>query len=154
MEHKAGHRWSVRILLVIGTVLAVLAIWANRQLFNADNWANTSTAILAEPAVQTQLSNFLVDQIYANVDVAGELRAAAPPRLAPLAGPVAGALRNAAETVTKKVLGRPRVQELWRTATRATAQQFINIATGNSKLVTTKGNAVVLNLRQLVLNLV
>src|SRR5690349_856744 len=128
MEH-AGHRWGVRALLITGTILAILsvfAIWANRQLFNADNWANTSSAILDEPAVQSQLSAYLVDEVYANVDVAGLIAQAAPPRLAPLAGPAAGALHDLAEKTTKKVLRRPRVQEIWRVATRATAQQFIN----------------------------
>ena len=37
--------WAVRGLIWVTTVLAVLAIlavWANRQLLNPNNWANTS----------------------------------------------------------------------------------------------------------------
>src|SRR5215212_4223391 len=111
MGHSTRRRWTIRALLVIGTVLTVLsifAVWANRQLLNADHWADTSSAIVENKAVQAQLAGFLVDEVYSNVDVAGEIRAAVPPRLAPLAGPAAGALRNLAEKTAIKALGRPR----------------------------------------------
>ena len=50
---------------------------------------------------------FLVEEVYANVDVAGESRARLPPRLQPLAGPAASALRNVAERATSSALDRP-----------------------------------------------
>ena len=143
------HRWLVRALLVLGTILAVLsifAVFANRQVLNADNWADTSSQLLASPAVRTQVSDFLVDQVYSNVDVKGEVAGALPKRLQPLAGPAANGLRELAEKRMDKLLGRPKVQEAWKGANKITAQQFINIAEGNSKAVTAQGNAVVLNL--------
>src|SRR5438270_4006765 len=88
-----GRRYAVRGLLALATILAVLsivAVWANRQLLNADNWANTSTALLENGAVRGAVSGYLVDQVYANVDVSSELSSALPPRLKPLAGPAAG----------------------------------------------------------------
>lgn len=144
-----GRRYAVRGLLGLATlltVLAIFAVWANRQLLNADNWANTSTALLENQDVRTQVSGFLVDQLYANVDVSAELSSALPPRLKPLAGPAAGGLRNLAEQVTDRALERPRVQQAWRTANRVAAQQFITIAEGKSKALTTTSNAVYLNL--------
>ena len=72
-----AHRILVRVLLAVATVLAVLAVfavWANRQALNADNWSNTSAAVLQDPAVKSQVAAYLVDELYANVDVAGELR--------------------------------------------------------------------------------
>ena len=144
-----AHRFVVPSLLVVGTVLAVIsifAVFANRQVLNADNWAETSSQLLASPAIRTQVSDFLVDQVYSNVDVRGEVAGALPKRLAPLAGPAANGLRELAEKRTDKLLGRPRVQEAWKGANKITAEQFINIAEGNSKAVTAQGNAVVLNL--------
>ena len=53
-----------------------------------------------------------------------------------------------------RLLDRPRVQQAWKEANRLTAQQFIAIAEGNSKAITRQGNAVVLNLRAILLQLV
>ena len=154
---SSGRRWLVRGLLILATVasiLAVFAVWANRQVLDANNWADTSSNMLANPAIRTQVSDYLVDQVYSNVDVTAEFRAAFPPRLDPLAGPAANAIRQQAEKRTVILLGRPRVQQTWEAANRVTAQQFIDIAEGNSRAIGIRGNAVVLNVRQVLLDLV
>jgi hypothetical protein len=110
--------------------------------------------MLANDAIRTQMSQYLVDEIYTQVDVTGEFRAAFPPRLDPLAGPAANAVRQLAERRTVILLGRPRVQEAWERANRVTAQQFIDIAEGDSEAITISGNAVVLNVRQVLLDVV
>jgi hypothetical protein len=152
-----GRRYAVRGLLVGATVLAVVAIfavWADRQVLDADNWADTSSQMLDNSAIRTQVSGYLVDEVYANVDVAGEVSRALPRRLKPLAGPATSGLRDLAQRTTSRALGRPRIQEAWKEANRLTAQQFINIAEGNSKFVTSSGNAIVLDLRSMVVQLV
>ncbi|MGZ4231049.1 MAG: SHOCT domain-containing protein [Solirubrobacteraceae bacterium] len=148
-----GRRILIRVLLVVATVLVVfgaLAVWANRQVLNANNWADTNTALLQNDAIRTQVADFMVDQVYANVNIAGELQAALPPRLQPLAGPVAGGLRTLAQKAAFELLGRPRVQAAWQTAQRVTAQQFINVVEGKSKAITLSGNAVYVDLRPLM----
>ncbi len=148
-----GRRYAVRTTLVLGTVVAVLsivAVWANRQLLNADNWATTSTALLENGAVRTAVSGYLVDQVYANVDVSSELAGALPARLKPLAGPAAGGLRNVAQDVTDKALQQPLVQQAWQSANRIAAERFIAIAEGKSNLVRISGNTVYLDLGALV----
>ncbi len=144
-------------LLVLGTVLAVAAIFAlfvNRQALDADNWSETSTQLLEDPTIRTQISSYLVDEVYSSVDVRAELAAGLPPRLKPLAGPASGGLRTLAERVANRALAGPRVQELWRQANRATAQQFIDIADGDSPNVTIDGDAVVLNLKAVLTDLI
>jgi hypothetical protein len=151
-----GRRWIVRGLLAGATVLAVLsvfAVWANRQVLNASNWADTSTALLENTAIRTQISGYLVDQVYDNVDVAAAVGSRLPPRFQPLAGPAANALRDPAQQAIDGALGRPRLQQAWKEANKLTAQQFINIAEGKSGAVTSSGNAVILDLRVLVTNL-
>lgn len=152
-----AHRYVIRGLLAVATLLAVLAIfavWANRQALDAERWSETSAAVLQDPAVKAQVAAYLVDELYSNVDVAGELRDALPTRLDPLAGPAAGGLRQLSTRTTIALLGRPRVEDAWKAANRVTAEQFIAIAEGKSRAVTTSGNAVVLDLRVLVLDLV
>ncbi len=152
---RGRHRWLVRVLLLIATLLtifAILAIYVNRQVLDANNWSNTSTEMLAHPAIRTALSEYLITQVYANVNVSGTLESALPPALKPLAGPAAGALQQVAQKVAFTVLGRPRVQDAWRAANKITAQQFINIAEGKSKAITLQGNAVILDLRPILVD--
>ena len=56
----AGRRWTVRGLVALATLLVVLgifAVFANRQVLNADNWANTSSDMLANSAIRTAVTN-------------------------------------------------------------------------------------------------
>ena len=108
----------------------MLAVWANRLLFNPDNWANTSTQLLENPDIRSATSNYLVDQLYKNVNVAGLLESGLPPRLDPLAGPAAGALRNVAVQGTEFALQRPLVQTLWEAANRTADKAFIAVVEG------------------------
>src|SRR5689334_2309836 len=94
-----GHRKTATALVVVGAVvtfLAIFSVWINRQAFNTDNWVSTSDRILQNQDVQEQLSTFLADQLFDNVDVQAQVQGALPPKLAPLAGPVVGGLHQLA----------------------------------------------------------
>jgi Short C-terminal domain len=139
----------VRILVGITTLLLIVAmfsVWANRLLFNPDNWSNASTQLLQNPDIRSNTANYLVDQLYANVNVAGLLKSNLPTQFQGLAGPVAGALRNAAVSGTELALTRPRVQALWAQANRAADQTFIEIVNGGRRNVKINQGAVTLNL--------
>jgi hypothetical protein len=151
-----AHRIWVRVILGIATVLlvvAIFAIWANRQLLNPDNWAHTSTRLLVDARVRASLSNYLVDQLYQNVDVEGELASALPPRLDPLAGPISGALRNVAIEAAQRTLANGHVQDAWKAANKAAAQTLVAIVNGGHGAVSTNNGQVTLDLRTALDNL-
>ena len=88
--------WYVTALVLVATVLAFVAIfslWINRQALNTDNWTTTSGKLLENKAVQTQVATFVVNELYASVDVKAALASRLPTQLQPLAGPAAGGLR-------------------------------------------------------------
>src|SRR5918998_1545476 len=148
VKRERSHRVAVGALVAAGTIaafLAIAALWVNRQALDTDNWTETSSQLLEDTAVRTALSGYLVDQLYANVDVAGELRKALPTRVDPLAGPAAGALRNVAEDATNELLQRPRVQSLWEDANRAAHVLLLKIVEGGGPLVSTEAGVVTLN---------
>jgi len=151
---RVPHLWLVRTLIGVATVLGVLAIfavWANRQLLDTGSWTNTSTKMLESPPIREALAGYLTDQLYANVDVAGELRGELPSELKPLAAPAAGALRSLVEKGVNFALQRPRVQALWRTANEATHAEFVKLVENRSEVVRLPGGgAVVINLRPLL----
>jgi hypothetical protein len=107
--------------------LAVFAIWANRQLLETDTWTDTSTKLLEDEEIREQVSFFMVDTLYANVDVQAELQQALPPRLQPLAGPAAAGLRELSLRLADQALQRPRVQHLWEEANRNMQETLVDV---------------------------
>ncbi len=148
-----GHPRVVATLLIVATLLAfagIFSIWVNRQALNTENWTNTSEKLLQDKAIQTQVSTFLVTELYANVDVEAQLQQALPPKLQPLAGPAAGGIRQLAQQVAEKALTTPAVQQLWADANRAAHKELLAILNGGGPALSTNGGTVTLNLAPLV----
>jgi hypothetical protein len=149
-------RWrlyGMRALVTTGTLLLIvgaLAVWIERIVLDPSAWSDTSSKVLADETVQQTLSTYLVDEIYANVDVAGQIRAVLPPRAKPFAAPAAAGLHDSAERLTQRVLARPRVQEAWRVANRAADHELIRVIDDDGRALRTNGGAVTLDLRPIV----
>jgi hypothetical protein len=152
-EASRPHRKIVGVMLVVATLLTFVAIfsfWVNRQALNTDNWVNTSGKLLENKEVQAQLSTFLVNQLYANVDVQAELEKALPPQARALAGPAAGGLRQLAQQVAERALASSQVQGLWGEANRASHEQLLRVIDGGGSVVSTGEGEVTLQLGKLV----
>ena len=132
---------GVDILIAFTTLLAVvgmMSVWANRLLFNPDQWQAQSTALLQNDSIRQTTSQYIVQEIYANVNVGGLIAKALPTQLKPLADPAAGALQNGAVSVVDTLLSRPRVQALWGRANRIADQTFITVVNGGKGPVGSK----------------
>jgi hypothetical protein len=127
-------------------VLAILAAWANRQLFETDSWVETSTALLEREEIRDALASYLVSELYIHVDVEGEIAAVLPKPVKPLAGPAAGGLRQGAEEIARRALDEPRLQALWADANREAHELLIEVLEGGGETVSTEEGAVVLDL--------
>ena len=141
-------------LITVGSVLALLAIfavWANRQLLDTDNWTDTSTQLLEDDEIRGQLAIYLIDQLYENVDVQAELADTLPPRLQPLAGPAAGAFQDLGVRGVDRLLERPGAQELWEEANRRAHGRLLQVVEdGGGDNVSTAGGDVTLDLQGLL----
>lgn len=147
-------RNAARVLVVLASLLAFLAIfaiWLDRQLLDTDNWTQSSSQMLAAPAVRDQTAAYLTDQLYENVDVEGEIRDALPPQAQALAGPAAGFLRDRVERRAREALARDDVQRLWEDANRTAHQALLQVLDGGGTIVTSEDGRVVLDLRALLL---
>jgi Short C-terminal domain len=153
-----GRRRVAIALVVLASVLAflaILAIWANRQLLDTDNWTETSSELLEREAVRSQIATFLVDQLYAHVDVEQDLEQVFEqvldgPRAAVLAGPAAGGLRSLAENGVDRLLQRPRPQAAWEEANRRAQARLLQLVEGGGDVVSTSGGEVTLDLKELL----
>lgn len=150
---QMAHRKLSLALIAVASLIAFLAIfslWANRLVLNTDNWTDTSSELLANDDIRGQISIFLVDQLYENVDVKGPIEDALPPRAKPLAGPAAGALQDVAVRAANEILDRPRPQQLWEQANRRAHTRFMNVVEGGGDVVSTEGGNVTLDLKSLL----
>jgi Short C-terminal domain len=148
-DQPRRRRVAVYVLIVLASVIgfvSLFAIWAKRQALETDTWVETSTELLEDEDIQVAVSDFLVTQLFDNVDVTAQLQQALPPRLQPLAGPATGALRQLADRVALRALQQPRVQGLWEDANRTMHEQLLAVVDDESEALSTTGGKVVLDL--------
>ncbi len=146
-------RGLAKALIVVASVLgflAMFAVWANRQALETDTWTETSTELLEDEEIRTAVAGFLVDQLYANVDVQAELENRLPPQAAALAGPAAGGLRELANRAAVEALDRPRLQALWEEANRRAHERLLAVVEGESEVVETGEGTATLDLGALL----
>lgn len=148
-----GRRRTALALVFVASLLAFFAlpaIWLDRQALNTDNWTETSSELLENEAIRAQVANYLVDQVYANVDVQGEIAKALPPRAEPLAGLAAGGLQQVADDGVRNLLGRPIPQQAWEAANRRAHELLMKVLDGGGDVVGTSGGEVTLDLKALL----
>src|SRR3954453_21073170 len=151
-----GRRRLVRVLIVLGSLLAflsVFAIWTERQALNTDDWVDTSGRLIQNETIRKTLGDYLVDQLYENVDVEKELSEKLPGDTKELAGPISGGLRQVAGSGAEKVLESSTAQELWKSANKTTHEQLLEVLEEKEGTLSTEEGKVSLNLGSLVTNL-
>ncbi|HEY7456649.1 MAG TPA: SHOCT domain-containing protein [Solirubrobacterales bacterium] len=151
-----ARRRSVKALVVLGSVfafLSVFAIWTERQALDTGDWVDTSGRLIENEEVRGAVSDYLVEQLYDNVDVEEELEDILPGDLKDLAGPASGGLRQVAGGGAEQVLRTSTAQDLWKDANRAAHEQLLAVLENNKDAVSTENGEVTLNLGSLVTNL-
>src|SRR5215208_5502539 len=89
---KRPRRALVWPLIVFASVLLIFSItanWVQNALLDTDQVVGTTDEILKDEDVQQQLSTFAVNQLYANVDVEGQIAERLPSSAQALAAPIA-----------------------------------------------------------------
>lgn len=145
---KSHPRWALG-LTVLGTLLAfaaIFSIWVNRQALNTNNWVDTSTRLIQNEEVREQLATYLANELFAETEVASELREALPPRLAPLATAAAGGLEQLAPQAAERIFATPRFQELWEAANRRAHEALLTVLDGGNSTVSSENGEVKLKL--------
>ncbi len=150
------HRIKVRILVVLASILAFLAIftsWVDRQALDTNQWVDTSGRLLQDREISDALAAYSVDQLYASVDVARILKKQLPPDLQPVSSPLAAGIREFATRAGQQAFQSPRVQTLWADANRVAHSQLVAILEGKNEAIQTQNGKVILDLRPIVLQL-
>ena len=152
-------KWRIilaRTLTVVGILLVVISVLANyvkREALDESKFRSTSRALIANDNISDQLALTLVDQLYGKTDVAAAVSEKLPENLKPLAVPIAGLARNATETAAKRLLERPRVQDLFVAAASRAQRLFVAVLDGDTTRLQTTNGEVVLDLRPILMRL-
>ena len=153
---ETRHRIQVRVLVILASILAFLAIftsWVDRQALDTNQWVDTSGKLLQDKEISDALAIYSVDQLYASVDVARILKKQLPPDLQPVSSPLAAGVREFATRAAQQAFQSPRVQTLWADANRVAHSQLVAILEGKNEEITTQNGKVILDLRPIVLQL-
>lgn len=154
-----ARRRTVKGLIVLASVfafLSVFGIWIERQALNTDDWVGTSSRLIQNEKIRTALADYLVDQLYENVDIKKELEdilGNVSGDLKEFAGPAAGGLRNFAGEGAEKVLETSTAQSLWEDANRSAHEQLVAVLEDKKEAVETDEGNVRLNVGSLITNL-
>jgi hypothetical protein len=144
---RQGHKVWAGVLLALATIvliLAMTAVWVQRQVLDREEWVDTSVELLENDDVRRAIGLYLIDELYANVDVAGEIQSELPERFQPLADPAAGALRRAAEQNAGTLLGTSLAQNIWRRANERAHRLFERV------VIDQESGEVTINLEPLI----
>lgn len=125
----------------------------DRQIFDSEEWGNTSLEMLQDPAIQDQVASFAVDELYANVDVEAELEDILPGDFKSLSGVAAGGLRQVADQGAKQALNNQRVQDLWERANIAANEALVGIIEDDGDVLSTTEGKVTLELQPLIVEI-
>ena len=153
---KRRHRvavWAAIVLASILLVVSILANWVQTQLLDSGQVKNTTEQILAQKDVQQALATYSVDQLYANVDVQGQIQKELPGPAKALALPVAAATRQLATNAAERALASPQVQSLVSTLIVNTHGQFVDLIRNKHAFVSNTGGNVVFQYGAVIANL-
>src|ERR1700674_5480210 len=130
---------GARALVALGLILAtagLLAVFVRVTALNDNEARSLAHALIVRPDLRAQVASTSVDELYANVDVAGQIRKQLPAAERGLAGPLSAALRGVAEQGVERLLAEPSVQSLWTDAVYRAHRELVAIVENRRKGVT------------------
>lgn len=115
------------LLLVVATVLAILAIgavWAERQLLDTAVWTGHAVAVVHDPAVERVTAEFLAEQVVAQQQAAREARDLLPEELRALADAPSAKAERVVERLALEAIRSGTLDAAWADTMSSTHAQF------------------------------
>ncbi len=142
--------WCLVVLATFITFGSAAEVWVKHQLLDTPAWVRASDKLLAEPAVRTALSEYIVDQVYSNVDVQQQLADKLPEDWQGLAGPLTAAVRGPLTGTVENLLGSPKINAIWHKVNTRAHETLVNVLKDNTKYGSTADGKVVLDLGEVI----
>lgn len=142
-----------RSLVVLGAligIVAALAGYVRYQALDTETFRGTAQELIADQEVRDQIAATLVDELYANVDVAALLQEQLSEDQQAFAAPIAAASRELADRGARRLLDRPRVQEIWVESLARTQERLVRLLEDDTVVAREEGGYLVLDLTPLL----
>lgn len=153
-EREQSGRRAAPWLIGLATLLAIVSVlstWVRAQALDTDTWVETTDELLQEEAIRASLSVYLVDVLYEELDVAGDIEARLPDDLAGLAPPIAGALRGPAVQLVERSIASDAFRAVWIDVNRRAHETLVAILRDETRAGTSAADgSVTLNVGELV----
>ncbi|HSX15008.1 MAG TPA: hypothetical protein VLE72_03860 [Candidatus Saccharimonadales bacterium] len=123
------------VLVLIGALSVaafVMVHWAERQLFDTNNYVDMVAPLPSDPTVSSALGKYVVDQLFTSVDVTQKLSDALPEKAAFLASPLSQQLQTIADNTATKLIASDQFSGVWVTANRVAQSRLIEKARGTT----------------------
>jgi hypothetical protein len=155
VAREGGRGWvrgtAVGVLLVLGFLLVPvsgLAVWTRNTLLNSDRYVETVAPLSNSQPVVDDVAAAITNEIFAQVDVETLLQENLPPKLTFAAGPIAGQVKSATNSLVVKALETDQFDALWRAVNRQASASVVAILTGTdaSTVLQVKNGQVLLDL--------
>jgi hypothetical protein len=142
-------RAGLGLILAVATLvaaLAIVAVWADRELLSPSDWSRTSTQLLDRPVVRDALAGYLVDEL---LKVSGA-ESTLPQQLR---APLTGLARSATEPLLADALATPAVRAVWQAANYHADELLAALVEGGTSEVQVQNGTVILQLHEVLADL-
>ncbi len=152
-EPRAHGRWrslAAALLIVLGVLciaVGMVTAWLRTQVLDTDEWVATSRTVIEDPAIQTAVATWTVDQLFDRVQPEDMLDSVLPKGTEFLSGPLVSRVRVESYDVAERALAEPRVQNAWATVNRRAHERLKRAIEGHEPIVVKGPGGVLLDLR-------
>jgi hypothetical protein len=137
-------------LLVVTTsivfTVAVVGVWARRNVLNTDQWVDTVGPIVEDPAVQQALGNWMTTELMGAIDPEAFFESVLPERGQALAAPLTSALTGFVDDRVDDFLASDTFERLWVEINRRAHTRVVDVLEGDTANVQIENGEVVMNL--------
>lgn len=123
-------RWTIPALVGAATILLVvccLTVWVRRQALDTPYVESAGRQMLEDQEIRSAVAAYLIDELYAHVDVEEELTRPLPARDRRFAVPFVAALRGLAPRAAEEILSEPFVVDAWASAVATAHRDLLRV---------------------------
>jgi hypothetical protein len=143
---RRGWVWALIVVAAVLITLSITANWLQSEVLDDQQWNDTTTEVVQNQEVQDALSQYLVTQLYASVDVTQQLNEVLPPPANKLSPQLSGVVEQLAQNAANRLLEAPRVQARIVKASNRAHDQLIKLLDDKDTYIKTNNGEVVLDL--------
>ncbi len=128
-----GRKFAIGTLIVLGLILLAvgnLAFWARFTLLNTNAWVAAVGPLSKDPTVSSILSQYVVGEMFAVVDVERSLAEALPPKLQVFNAPLRSGVEQFAGDMVTKLIQSDAFNTVWVGVNRAGHTAIIAVLKG------------------------